>query len=234
MYTPQEVQEKTFVKAVFGGYDMQSVDEFLEPLIEDYVTLYKENSVLNSKMKVLVEKLEEYRAQEESMKKAILAAQRTSDEMIAEAERKSARILNEAEGSARNRSVSAQQEIDNAEERVVQAQKVAQDFITQIEQQVKQHLSTLEGLRTLQQHTPAVHTKRPYDFETEADDTRSASDVAREIEQSVGRIVGETPTEPADPAATRVMEPITDADLKNAKFSDLKFGKNYDPYEAKT
>ena len=59
MFTPQEIQEKTFVKAVFGGYDMQTVDEFLEPLAEDYITLYKENAVLKSKMKVLVEKLEE-------------------------------------------------------------------------------------------------------------------------------------------------------------------------------
>lgn len=56
MFTPQEIQEKTFVKAVFGGYDMQTVDDFLEPLTEDYITLYKENSVLKSKMKVLVEK----------------------------------------------------------------------------------------------------------------------------------------------------------------------------------
>ena len=59
MFTPQEIQEKTFVKAVFGGYDMATVDEFLEPLTEDYITLYKENAVLKSKMKVLVEKLEE-------------------------------------------------------------------------------------------------------------------------------------------------------------------------------
>ena len=62
MFTPQEIQEKTFVKAVFGGYDMQTVDEFLEPLTEDYITLYKENAVLKSKMKILVEKLEEYRS----------------------------------------------------------------------------------------------------------------------------------------------------------------------------
>ena len=46
MFTPQEIQEQTFSKAVFGGYDMQQVDEFLEPLTEDYITLYKENSVL--------------------------------------------------------------------------------------------------------------------------------------------------------------------------------------------
>ena len=64
MFTPQEIQEQTFSKAVFRGYDMQQVDDFLEPLTEDYITLYKENSVLKAKMKILVEKLEEYRAQE--------------------------------------------------------------------------------------------------------------------------------------------------------------------------
>ena len=31
MFTPQEIQEQTFSKAVFGGYDMQQVDDFLEP-----------------------------------------------------------------------------------------------------------------------------------------------------------------------------------------------------------
>ena len=230
MFTPQEVQEKTFVKAVFGGYDMQSVDEFLEPLIEDYVTLYKENSVLKSKMKVLVEKLEEYRAQEESMKKAILAAQKTSDEMIAETEKRCARMLSDAEGSARTKTASVQHGIDGAEERIASARRVAQDFIAQIEQQVQSHLNALESLKRMDLN-PTVAPKKPYDFETEADESRAPADVAREIEQSVGRIVGETP-QPADPAATRVMEPITDADLQSARFADLKFGKNYDPHTA--
>lgn len=103
MFTPQEIQEKTFVKAVFGGYDMQTVDDFLEPLTEDYITLYKENSVLKSKMKVLVEKLEEYRGQEESMKKALVAAQKTCDAMVAEAEKKCAKLLGDAEGSLKGR-----------------------------------------------------------------------------------------------------------------------------------
>ena len=79
MFTPQQIEQISFAKATFGGYDMQAVDEFLEPLTEDYITLYKENAVLKSKMKVLVEKLEEYRAQEQSMRKAIVSAQRTAD-----------------------------------------------------------------------------------------------------------------------------------------------------------
>ena len=39
MFTPQEIQEQTFSKAVFGGYDMQQVDDFLEPLTEDFSVL---------------------------------------------------------------------------------------------------------------------------------------------------------------------------------------------------
>ena len=79
MFTPQEIQEQTFSKAVFGGYDMQQVDDFLEPLTEDYIMLYKENSVLKSKMKVLVEKLEEYRGQEAAMKQQMAQAQAQCD-----------------------------------------------------------------------------------------------------------------------------------------------------------
>ena len=54
MLTPQQIQDISFEKALFGGYDMDSVDDILEPLTEDYVTLYKENSVLKSKMRILV------------------------------------------------------------------------------------------------------------------------------------------------------------------------------------
>ena len=78
MFTPQEIQEQTFSKAVFGGYDMQQVDDFLEPLTEDYITLYKENSVLKAKMKILVEKLEEYRAQETQQSSATAEAEAKS------------------------------------------------------------------------------------------------------------------------------------------------------------
>ena len=62
MLTPQEVSEHAFAKASFGGYNMAMVDEFLDLLTEDYTTLYKENATLKAKMKVLVDKVEEYRA----------------------------------------------------------------------------------------------------------------------------------------------------------------------------
>ena len=54
MITPQQIDQVSFSKASFGGYNMQQVDEFLEPLTEDYVTLYKENALLKSKMRVQI------------------------------------------------------------------------------------------------------------------------------------------------------------------------------------
>ena len=100
MFTPQQIDQISFGRATFGGYDMQQVDEFLEPLTEDYVTLYKENALLKSKMRVLVGKLEEYRKNEASMKDAVVNAQKTCDKMVMEAEAKCAKMLQEASATA--------------------------------------------------------------------------------------------------------------------------------------
>ena len=60
MLTPQEVSSHAFPKAVMGGYNMSAVDEFLDELTDDYTTLFKENAALKAKLKVLVEKVEDY------------------------------------------------------------------------------------------------------------------------------------------------------------------------------
>ena len=78
MFTPQEVSEKVFPKASFGGggYSMGAVDEFLDALTEDYTALFKENVTLKTKLKVLAEKVEEYRSTEDAMRQTLLTAQK--------------------------------------------------------------------------------------------------------------------------------------------------------------
>jgi len=96
MMTPQEVSSATFERAM-RGYSMASVDEFLDNLTKDYETLYKENNSLKGKLKVLAEKLEEYRQVEDSLRSTLLAGQRLADQMVKEAEAKRDAILSEAE-----------------------------------------------------------------------------------------------------------------------------------------
>ena len=88
MLTPQEIAERAFVKAVFGGYDMTGVDSFLESVATDYAALYKENAILKGKIKVLVEKVEEYRSTEDSMRMALLTAQKMGEDITADANRR--------------------------------------------------------------------------------------------------------------------------------------------------
>ena len=230
MFTPQEIQEKTFVKAVFGGYDMTSVDEFLEPLTEDYITLYKENAVLKSKMKILVEKLEEYRAQEDSMKKALVAAQKTSDQMIAEAEKKCAQLTSQTETALRAKASETQQQIAAEEERIERAKQAAQNFIEVIEKDVKRHLDLLNNLK-LMNLGPQKTAPRAYDFEKEPKPApaepahEDPQEIAHEIEQNLEKVIG--PDNDGDLEKTRVGHSAMHN--TSAKYSDLKFGKNYDP-----
>ena len=53
--TVQEIQEIGFEKAVFGGYDMKSVDTFLERVAEEFAAMQKENAAMKAKMKEVID-----------------------------------------------------------------------------------------------------------------------------------------------------------------------------------
>ena len=55
-------------------------------LTEDYAALYKENAALKSKLKVVADKLEEYREVEDAMRSTLLTAQKMASSMVSEAE----------------------------------------------------------------------------------------------------------------------------------------------------
>ena len=124
MFTPQQIDQISFGKATFGGYNMDDVDEFLEPLCEDYVTLYKENALLKSKMRVLVGKLEEYRKNEAAMKEAVAEAKKNCDKMVHEAELKCEQMMKNASVAAAPAG-NADALVAAEEDRVEEARKVA-------------------------------------------------------------------------------------------------------------
>ena len=133
MLTPQEVSTHAFSKAVMGGYNMAMVDEFLDELTDDYTALYKENAALKAKLKVLVEKVEDYRATEDSMRATLLTAQKMADSIVHEAEAKRDEILAQAETSAREKIGQLRQEVEAAE---AISQQEPEEAVQQIEEKV--------------------------------------------------------------------------------------------------
>ena len=142
MFTPQEVSEKTFPKSssFSSGYDLAAVDEFLDTLTEDYTALYKENAALKAKLKILAEKLEEYRATEDTMRSMLLAAQKMaasmtdeakekSEKMLAEARSQREQILEEAQNAAAVANRDFQQKTEAARQKLSAAEEAMKDYV---------------------------------------------------------------------------------------------------------
>ena len=226
MFTPKELQEKTFDKAVFGGYDMQAVDEFLEPLTQDYITLYKENSVLKSKMKILVEKLEEYREQELSMKKALVAAQQTSESIVAEAQKKAAGILNDAEAAALGKASDLKQDFAAEQQRVERARAAAQDYIEALEREIRQHLDRLETLKHLTRPPESASQKAPsQEAVPEKEQAPAEKPAAPESPDLIAQIGNAVQQIAAEESGEVFAE--DKAGKSGFRFEDLQFGKDY-------
>ena len=118
MLTPQEAESHVFPKASFGGYNMLQVDNFLDSLIEDYRTLYQENISLKNKMKVLVDKVEEYRATEDAMRMPLHSAQKMADAMVKEGEAKKQAAIDQAVSAVEARSQEVRAQMEQEEQAV--------------------------------------------------------------------------------------------------------------------
>ena len=141
MLTPQEVSGRAFSKAAFGGYNMAMVDEFLDELTDDYTSLYKENAALKAKLKVLVDKVEEYRATEDSMRAALLTAQRMANTMVEEAEEKKKTMLAGAEDEARAKIGALQSDVELEQRRLNAAKAATAEFLQRLRSPRQRSLS---------------------------------------------------------------------------------------------
>ena len=214
MFTPQQIDQISFGRATFGGYDMQQVDEFLEPLTEDYVTLYKENALLKSKMRVLVGKLEEYRKNEASMKDAVINAQKTCDKMVAEAEAKCAKMLQGASSMAAINTQNTDAQIAAENARVEEARQTAAAKINELQEQLRSCIQALDRIK--ENNAPAAPVAK-------AESTDVADEIAQNLEAMIGTTVDTAPkAAPKHPSAN---------DTTTSKFAslNLQFGRNYDP-----
>ena len=149
MLTPQEVAEHAFQKASFGGYNMAMVDEFLDQVTTDYTTLYKENAALKAKMKILADKVEEYRSTEDSMRKTMLVAQKTADQIMADAEAQRSTIVHDAEEEAQEKIQAIRQEVANEQARLAAAQNATSSYIVKLKELYQHEMDYIGSLSKL-------------------------------------------------------------------------------------
>lgn len=90
MLSSNEIKNYEFKKGI--GYSKRSVDDFIAEIVRDYEALYKENIELKDKATALSEGLQYYKSIEKTLQKALVLAQKASDEEQENASKK-ARII---------------------------------------------------------------------------------------------------------------------------------------------
>ena len=236
MLTPQQVAEQTFNPVGRGknsGYNMEEVDNFLDQITADYTALANENTDLKNKLKILADKITEYRETEDMMRSTLRSAQKTANDMVAEAEQKREGILDAPEQDMRARKAAYDDEIAMCRAQLAAARKETADYISSIQALTDRQQSFLDTLPDLgldgelegetELETPEVPAEEPAAEEAVAEP---------ETADSIGDLIADEAAEAIEeeeeaPAPAPQPEPVASSATSRIDFSNLKFGKDY-------
>lgn len=221
MLTVQEIQAMTFEKAVFNGYDMKSVDKVMAQIAEDYAALQKENATLKAKMKVLVDKIDEYRLVEDGMRRALVSAQGIAQETLQKAANEAEQIRQEAEASALKRLTELETQIALAEAKLETAKQNNADFLTKMTAVYDAQMKVLIKLSSCEEILPS--TPAPAAAAAAQTNASTAPEVAETV-PVVNPTPAEQPVETKTPAET-----LHEQTTARFNFGELKFGADYKP-----
>ena len=221
MFTPQEVSEKTFPKSArfSEGYQMAAVDEFLDTLTEDYVALYKDNATLKAKLKVLAEKIEEYRSTEDSMRATLVTAQKMAAKLVQEAQTEKDNMIAEARKNAAAEIAKLEAETSQVRRKLALAQESLADFIRRSNDLMDKQKVFLSGLPELDLAEPRKMI---------IDDT--IIDIGTEIRKTFDDDAAESAAQEQPEEQLMIEEPAAESTFPSdftLSLDELKFGRNY-------
>lgn len=124
MITPSQIKEKELSTASHG-YNIDETNAFLSQIEESFSALYDENKELYRKMEVLATKIEEYREEEDSIKEALLTAQKVASNVEKDAREKSEKLLSDS-------AKTAQTTVAEAKEKAEKIISEAREYASQI------------------------------------------------------------------------------------------------------
>lgn len=243
MLTPNDIANKKFDKAM-GGYRVDEVEAFLSEVSDTVIALYEEKKALEQKMEVLAEKLEEYRADEDSLRNALLGAQKLGDSVIRESKAKAEVILRDANAKAERMVENAQLQIEREKMTLVRMQSEVGNFKARLLATYKKHIELIGSL------PGNVEADLPLRETSSAEPSLSAEPAA-EAKDAVSAPAGEEnavaldelfPSSKEDAAPKLTFSEESSAEKKEeipvakaqttikteSKFGPLKFGAGYD------
>lgn len=95
--SPMDIQQQQFKGKMFGGLDSEDVDAFLQSVAGEMEELLRENDELKERLNRNATAMAEMEARESQLRETMLAAQRITEEMKANATKEAQLLISEAE-----------------------------------------------------------------------------------------------------------------------------------------
>ena len=154
MFNAEEIRQITFEK-VMRGYRTEDVESFIENIADEFEALEKEKKDLEEKLYLLAEKVEQYKAEEESIKTTLINAQRLGESIVSDARVKADNLIREATIKKNDIISSAYNEIEGTEDTLRQLKREVSDFKRNILSLYKSHIESLSNLPEEKTEEPA-------------------------------------------------------------------------------
>lgn len=233
MITPELIASKRFDKAM-GGFRQDEVEEFLNQVAEEYGALVKEKEELEEKINLLAEKIEQYRADEDSLRSALIGAQKLGDSVIRDSKIKAENILREATVTSEKMMEEAQKNIKKEEITLIKMQKEVSKFKNRLLTIYKQHLELISALPEYSAEEVAVDEAAA--AATTVPETVPPAAQQPPALQEEAPVTGETVELDFSGFGEKEprQEPLNFAEIEeepetsNSKFGPLKFGEGFD------
>ena len=162
MISAKDIREIKFTRSL-GGYKTDEVDDFLDRCADAVEELTRINDENERKLQVLAETVMDYRNQEDSIRSALISAQRMSESVISEA-RKQAEDIREA----------ARHEADSMRDQAVADTAAELEELRRIRQEVADFKARL--LATYREHLTLIGILDGGASDEEASEERTADE----------------------------------------------------------
>ncbi|MDD3192287.1 MAG: DivIVA domain-containing protein [Oscillospiraceae bacterium] len=224
MLNAQEILEKKFEKSAFG-YRGDEVDEYLQELAAAFDKLQNEKLQMERKLEVLAEKIEEYRADEDSMRAAILDARKLGSSIVKDAQKQADTIVADANTQSAKVIDSIQMRAEREKMNLSHLQKEVATFKNQLLALYKNHLELISSLPENVKQEDAVSEEQEKRAPAEEMPT------AQYEEPEDPPVLAVESAEPAQgvSASAEVVEeePVAETE-RESRFGPLRFGAGYD------
>ena len=162
MISSEDVRRVTFDKAM-RGYRCDDVDDYLKQVAESMDALAAKNDEMQKNLVVLAQRIDQYRAEEDTLRTTMINAQRLGENVIREAKQKAAEIIRAANMKADDREQRARDDVELAKQEIVTLKSEADSFKRSLMEMYRKHINLISKMQEeAQQPAPQPAADQPY------------------------------------------------------------------------